>query len=266
MRVLFPVNEFNELGYMAMPLMVYLSGKLVLWSPMASFIDDLHAKSKLIFNSNDLIDMIDEGYVQIAARERWITDVKYRNEMPFHRAHFTDFDFQIKRRHENYKSFLKKNNPVYIVQEEKGKQWAKKTIQSKQKRNMRIVELARKYLENIDCIPLGTKEKIVRVENDEARLIQLLRDAKNTMLAVEETECDILAFWHDDLNLFATIADEPIKKPQPERGSIDTQKLKEMCDYFRIFPEIKNAKSFKKNIKKKGNGRNKRGGCSNLMF
>ena len=71
MRVYYPVNEFNELGYSALPLAIFLCDKLVLWSPMSIFIDKVYEDGASILNSDNLIQLIESGNVQIAGREQW---------------------------------------------------------------------------------------------------------------------------------------------------------------------------------------------------
>jgi hypothetical protein len=79
MRAFCHISEFNEFGYDILPSMILLSEKLVIWSPSGSQIEYFNNTNKTYFTRKNMLELIDEGYVQIIGRDSWISDIEFRN-------------------------------------------------------------------------------------------------------------------------------------------------------------------------------------------
>ena len=248
MRVYYPVNEFNELGYSALPLAIFLCDKLVLWSPMSIFIDKVYEDGASILNSDNLIQLIESGNVQIAGREQWF-DQKYRKNMPFNKAMYTEFDTKLVQL--LHKSTSRELNDRYIIvaPRETGSQWAKEILERDDEKSRGIVEAAKNALNNPSMIPNGVYEKLVRVPQEE-QLVFFLQIMRNNITTMDQIQCDNLIYWRDYLNDAFTISNYQVPSKAAYKYP-DIEKFVDMCDYLRSIVEIKDYKSFAKMLENK---------------
>lgn len=240
MRMFFHVNEFDQYGYNALPLLIYMFDKLVVWSPISEMLD----RGDTFINSRGLLELIDRGNIQIAGREFWFS--RSRSAVPF-----TKFDEELMLLHKKSNCCNKRDTPIFLVAEESGSKWATKIVSSPSSKHKNIVKKAKLYLNDLDRIPKGVRDRIAKTETADAKLLMLLQLAKNTIRAVEETECDNTICWNEDIRDFEFIVDEKITVPQSAFGQIDAYKYRQMLDYLVSVAEIKDFKSFAKELEKK---------------
>ena len=243
MRVYYPINEFSESGYVALPLAVFLCDKLVLWSPMAKFIDDVYDKGKSILKSTNVLELIEAGYIQIAAREQWF-DRSYRNKLSFSKASYTDFDIELSQLLSRSISREIDDSFVIVAPKETGSRWARDIIKRTDEKSELIVKTAMQSLEDSSTIPDGVYEKILRAP-EEKRLRLLIQIMRNNMKTMDQIQCDNLIYWRDYIDSTFTISNYQIRKNTTYKR-IDIKRFADMCDYLRTIVEIKDYHSFVK--------------------
>lgn len=241
MRVYYPVNEFSEFGYAALPLAVYLCDKLVLWSPMSKFIDCVYDEGKSILNSKHILQLVESGNIQIAGREQWF-DKKYRDSLPFYKAHYSEFDTEVNKL--LYISTFHELNDNYVIvaPKESGSSWAKKTLLKNNDETKQIIDYAKSLISNPQSIPSGVYEKLVRVP-EESRLQYFVQIMRNNIKTLDQVECNSIIYWKDYFADAVKISNYKFKK-KAAYSYPDINKIIDMIEYLQSITEIKDFKNY----------------------
>lgn len=246
MRIYYPINEFDDVGYIALPLSIFLSEKLILWCPMPKYIDEMYNCGKSILNSNDILSLVESGYIQIACRENWL-DKTYRNSMSFSKAKYDYFDTKLKILMNN--SYGKMDSPVYYAPKQKGSIYANRIINNKTNKSNQILNTTEELLNNFSQIPVGIQDKL-QGKTDEQQKKLLIRILRNNFNGLMETNSDNIIYWDQFYDKAAFIAGYSPSKTQ-KYDFTDVYTFIQMCDYLYSMTEINDRKSFMEHLQKR---------------
>lgn len=246
MRIYYPINEFDDVGYIALPLSIFLSEKLILWCPMPMYIDQMYNSGKSILNSQDILSLVEEGYIQIACRENWL-DANYRNSISFSNAKYTYFDTKLKTLMNN--SCGKMDAPIYIAPNQQGGSYAKKIIKNNTNKSNKILIATEELLNNFSQIPTGIQDKLLGKTNEQRKEL-LIRILRNNFNGLKETCSDNIIYFDQFYDKAAFIAGfNPSKTNKYDYTDVYT--FIQMCDYLCSMTEIKDRKTFMRQLKKR---------------
>ncbi|MBC3798007.1 hypothetical protein [Acetobacterium tundrae] len=255
MKVFYPINEFNEAGFVSLPCLTYLTDKIVLWSPMTTFINENDKKT--ILKSEHILELVEDGMIQIALRETAF-DKSLKNDTPFEKEKYTNF-------YKEVRSIWGKSggdSKILVFGDEIGYNYADQTLESNNEEDKIIVGKAKKIINSVN-LPIGIKEKIDREEKkgieagfsaekiERNKIRQLLRDSKNNFTSINETGSDTMAFWNDQIPIFNELSRVSIDNSKEVYDNFDPKKFVEMCEYMQGLGTIKNYETYRKSLEKR---------------
>lgn len=255
MKVFYPINEFNEKGFESLPLLTYLSDKLVLWSPMTTFINENDENT--ILKSGHILELVQDGMIQIALRETAF-DKDLSNDTPFEKEKYSNF-------YKEVRSLWGKSggdSKILVFGNEIGYDYADQTLESNNEEDKLIIKRAKSFIDSGD-LPIGIKEKIDREEAkgiaagfstekiEQNKIRQLLRDSKNNFASINDTGSDTIAFWHDQIPVFNELSRVSIDNSKEVYDNFDPQKFVEMCEYMQGLGTIKNYRTYRKSLERR---------------
>ena len=73
------INEYRENGFAHLHRMIASAKPLVLWAPSSVLLNKYYATGACQINTNDFLWYVENGYVQIMGRQKWLLDPAWRN-------------------------------------------------------------------------------------------------------------------------------------------------------------------------------------------
>lgn len=241
--------EFNKYGYHLLSILTFISHKLILWAPTSSQLNDTYNNQFTIFKDKNLLDLIEEGHIQIMARERWITDKKFRNDHGFIHAKWNDdFDNKIKEWAIKDQSKDPDFKRVIIAENEIGYEEADKILSSKKSKDKDKVRKAQERLSKKN-LPIGILEKCDRLDDNKIRVV--LRDLINHRNTFEQSKADVpielFGLTNSHIDILGVNKTSKVKKNE----EISTEKLMEFIEILNSISPPKDMKDFKKVLRVK---------------
>ncbi len=169
--------------------------RVVLWSLSMSYLDECRQHDPSLPGSEEILWYVDNGYIQINAREWWLRNTERRQKHPWtHTRTWTGFDAAIRERWEEDARLgrTRATARVLAAEDEEGWDWADGQLASG------AFDVDKLNAQAVDLLP-GYREKAARLGGHREAARSLLRDAKN--------HGDVFRFSHADRN-YGSPADE----------------------------------------------------------
>jgi len=224
-------------AWAVLPALLVLADDVVLWSPAATALETAHspstaAEARAPFAPSDILNLVEDGAVKIAARQRFIEDKEFRNSpkgWPGQHWHST-FDDAIYKIWKSEERTKPRERRVIAVGDESGYKNADAEIK---RRGSAFALAQRLFLKN--RIPFSTSERIQRnrERSDDIRwrrqpklmaIREVLRDAFNHEDARNSTESQLAVqlapFPTDEFNRIAGVRPTPVQDEPIERKEV----------------------------------------------
>ncbi len=241
MRTFCHISEFDALGYDLLPSMMLMSEKLVVWAPAGTHLLDLNRDYKTFLHPEDLLNLIDEGYIQVIAREDWLTDIEYRNSHRWPLAKWNNpFDNELKLWSIQDSAKPLENRRVIIDKPEEGFNKADEFLANPIKTKTINVLAAR--IENHE-LPKGTLEKFNGKNKDE-QIRLALRDIFNHLDARDSGFCNS-SFEPDEWADFIYEIVGVKTKSFEDTAEIGPDKIYEILGELKRFQNVNSFKDLK---------------------
>ena len=187
------IAEFDFAGYQALPVMLYLSDQVVVWSPSARQLQVAYDADTTILRPGDIVELVQDGHLQVIGRKHWLTDPASRATSRFEYATWVpQFDgvlSEIAIREDNA-GIVPRDRHVRIAHDEPGYAWADQILSSSDSLSKDIVRRAKERLKR-RAFPVGTLEKIEKERTVNSKLRVALRDVCNHREAFLESSADL---------------------------------------------------------------------------
>lgn len=192
-----------------LPVMLFLSDRLTLWSPSGLQFRDAQKNGKSILGPEGLLDLVRKKRIQILGREKWLTSPQARESSDWPYAPWDqDFDLPIAEMALDDRNLPLPDRRVVLVEEEDGWKWADKQLQSltekvvTTRRLLAKGELPPGFIEKADrygdSVNGEEKEKFQAVAkstdiplSEWLRIRSVLRDARNHEKAFKLADCHL---------------------------------------------------------------------------
>lgn len=133
MRLFCHISEFEENGWESLPVMLFCSERVTLWSPSASSVNAAYLSGRSIFRAGEILELVREGYIQVMGRRQWLTDPEVRRQSNYPHARWDPtFDTAISDigLAEKKNNILTLHRRVLFVGPEDGYHWADQVLNS----------------------------------------------------------------------------------------------------------------------------------------
>lgn len=185
--------------------MIACSDPLVLWGPSGYVLDKLSGAGKCQLTSRELLKHVENGRVQVIARENWISNKGAREKPRWLGATWTAFDDEIQLMC-NRATGPEESRPVRIVEDETGYDRADEILSNPEKVDQvwELIELKNAPVGSLDRIKakLGPIDSARDYSEQERRFAvrEVLRDVVNHARAIELAGASVpfLDPVHDD--------------------------------------------------------------------
>jgi hypothetical protein len=181
------ISELGPLGYANLHRMLAMSRPLNLWAPSSVLLRDPRCR----ITPEDFIEYIRNGKIRIAARKKWLTESRKRDEYPWEGARWDPYvDGQIKSIMEEDAGLPRAQRRVVAAGPEQGWTRAQEYVEKNP-------EAARDWEAILrlddEMIPSGTRETARRMADKQPNgaVLTVLRDAYNHGSAIGESDAEI---------------------------------------------------------------------------
>jgi hypothetical protein len=185
LRTFCHISEYDEAGYRQLHRLIAASDPLVLWAPSSQFLSD---PSVCGISSRDFLNLVENGAVQVVARERWLTDRSFRDGHKWGPAAwepFIDGTLENIAREDAQRQSDPRKRRVIVAEEESKTEWLP---QAREETPAVVAGIARTLIDGSRRgeIPPGTLSTAARAgEEIDDRVEVVLRDAHNHAEAID---------------------------------------------------------------------------------
>jgi hypothetical protein len=188
LRTFCHISEYDEAGYRQLGRLIAASDPLVLWAPSSEFLSDPSCP----ISSREFLEFVEEGAIQVVAREEWLDSPEKRNEHPWPKARwnaYVDEALQYMCRRDDSIPDLRERR-VVSVGDETGKSWAEQAIEERPEVAAEIAEALGDATREGE-IPPGTLQTAARATSGRTKKVEVvLRDAYNHSDAIRQSEAE----------------------------------------------------------------------------
>ncbi|GAI14957.1 unnamed protein product [marine sediment metagenome] len=189
MEIFSHINEHKEPGYSSLRTLVLVFHKTVLWAPSASYLDSLRNQNELLPTKEELLWYIEQGYMNVMARDWWIYNRTKRRQHEWSFAPFDpEFDGKLREIAEYDKALGKITDArVRPMPEETGLDWARSQIENGKFDHEKLVsEVSKTNIgENIDYVDRAKEQP-----TSKEQAIYILGATKNLGTGFKDSNCD----------------------------------------------------------------------------
>jgi hypothetical protein len=203
-KVFSHISEFGPAGMQNIPALTFISEKVSLWSPSASFIEEANRAGHSELTARDMLELVDGGHIQIMGRHWWFFDKNLRNSFPsgYRFANWdNNFDNALQLMAVQDRDKALENRRVVIAEEEDGLSWAEEAIESSADAHVAAVATAKTILSS--SYTLGLSEKLAKAKTETDRLKIVLRDIRNHSKAFVDSRADQLVVLAQEAQSYA---------------------------------------------------------------
>jgi hypothetical protein len=203
-KVFSHITEFGPAGMQNIPALTFLSEKVSLWSPSASFIEEANRTGHSDLTPRDMLELVDGGHIQIMGRHRWFFDKNLRNNYPsgYRFANWDNsFDNTLQLMAVQDRDEALENRRVLIADEEDGRSWAEEAIESSADAHVAAVATAKAILSSGHT--LGLDEKLAKAKTETDRVKIVLRDIRNHSKAFSDSRADQVVVMAQEAQSYA---------------------------------------------------------------
>lgn len=215
-RIYCPINDLGVGAWQALPAMLLLADEVVLWGPAGNYLKSCHNEGHSPFSTKNLLDLVENDIVKVAAREPYLTEPNYRARHSWEGQHWLpEFDDAIREVYRNDACLPAEERRVRSLGPETGYPWARKEAENQSEKYRYAVGLYR-----ANRMPQATRERIARdLEGnipkeellEEKAAIEILRDARNNEDVRNELSADLpMSVPGYPIGDFAFLSDRPI--------------------------------------------------------
>ena len=207
-RLLFTLNDYNESGYFYIPFFTFLADKLVLWAPSSKWMKAVGSKSRyaddFLLNDRIFYEILtndNNGHgpdIQLSVRDFWYNEEernKQRHELlQWDRDSDPKYADLMEKDRVNIPISDLDNKHILIAKREEGRDYAENIINNIDGNSdyRKRYEYARDYVRKVRDLPAEMwREKMNSDLCETDNIRRLLRDAYNTLHAVDQAGCDI---------------------------------------------------------------------------
>jgi hypothetical protein len=189
------ISDYDAKGFSMIEQMIETSYPLVLWAPPGARMHEYYRIGVCPTSPEKLINYVENGYVHIVGREKWLLDEHYRQH--YAEAHafakwHDNFDGALKSIWRDQQSMPEEQRSVRIAPDADGWEWANKLIQEQPGR---IDPIWNRIIKK--QVPLVSLKRIQPYEGDkEKSVLQVLSDARNHTKAIHDTKVDMPFLLH----------------------------------------------------------------------
>jgi len=133
MEIFCHINELEELGWASLRTLVLACPKVVLWAPSAFQLESLRKHNPMLPDKNEVLRYVEDGYIQIMARDWWINNWEERRKHKWPGAAWVEeFDGALLEmwREDQRQGIAPDRGRVRSEPPARGFEWAKKHIES----------------------------------------------------------------------------------------------------------------------------------------
>jgi hypothetical protein len=235
MKLFCHISEFEAAGWENLPVMLFCSDRVTLWSPSASSINAAYAVGRSVIRSEELLELVRAGYVQVIGRRPWLTDPATRAQSNYeYKKWESTFDTHIADLgiNEEKERTLESERKVRFIGPEDGYQWADMVLDSAQKKDQVRVQIIAHRLEKRQ-LPPGSLEKADRESSERAKIRVALRDARNHAMAHAQSAADLPIEPSVGAEVIAEVCSEVLVPSQKVYGMPTEQRLWEIFEVLR---------------------------------
>lgn len=221
LRTFCHISEYDEAGYRQLHRLIAASDPLVLWAPSSQFLSD---PSTCQVSTEDFLDFVEKGIVQVVARESWLDLRSLRESHPWQGARWNPrIDDALRRMfHDDQREPDLRRRRVAAAPDETGKDRARETIEERPEVVPDIVKALSEESRKGE-IPPGTLATAAREADDPSGGAKtVLRDAYNHADAIGLTEAETAILLGPGDGTFSQwVAAIVTEKMEAERGRAD---------------------------------------------
>lgn len=204
LRTFCHISEYDEAGYRQLHRLIAASDPLVLWAPSSQFLSDPRISR---VSPDDFLHFVEEGMVQVVARERWLDSRSFRDSHAWPGARWNKYiDSALWRmfRDDEGEPDLRRRR-VAAAPEESGPDQARRTIEERPDVAAEIVDALRDGRRAAE-IPPGTLATAERAADDAYGKAEIvLRDAYNHADAMSLTAAETAILLSPGDGVFAQL-------------------------------------------------------------
>lgn len=244
------IEEFGEDRYNLLPIMAYCFNHSVIWAPNMLKLGTAYKNGKSFFSPGDVLELIDGGYIQVIARERWYYKEERFKPNAFQSPDWLDGvdnalrDFAIE---DQKKANVDKR--VIIAPDEKGNKLSDIIMGSRKKKDLQLVEFVRKQMQD-DNIPYRIKQRIqIEQFNEDEALKFILRSVINNNDAFNITGAQ-LPTMSDHADVFLKYMEHTDSGYTDFKKNLSLERVMSIIDSLRVIMSLNTTTLTPKKLKK----------------